>query len=396
MGFKFQSLTEYDAFVAVDIGAYRVKALVCRIRGGDVEIVRRASTRQAKKNVIGGEIADLASVSDTVRRTILKAAEGLDSLPSEIVVSVSSSALLYDSVGMNYVRESPDDPITMEEVDRMIASTEGKSLDRIKAKAEERLGLSETELRLVTTSLTSITLDGKKVSNPVGFPAKNVKFTIVNFFVPSSTFSAITLIVRDLSMKLVSVVPAAVALPKLLDESPDSFDSNAFVDFGYSKTVVTLEHRSELIGAVTLDFGFSTLEEMLRSEGKGLSGFDIEERLSHPEKYASEHAGTFSDFSDLLADGIRVALTEIAADIRPRNFFFSGGAATESLRNALSERLGPGGGCRFSILPGLPSEEASDPSYRTAEAVAVCAKEFSSLRKDPIAKILRYVIYRYE
>lgn len=254
MSFKLKPLSDYDRFVVIDIGSSRVKALVCSIEGGELKICGKASTRQSKKNVISGEIADLSAVSDTVRRTILKAAEGLDSLPEEVVLSVGSSSLVYDSIGTNYVRSNPDEPISMEEIDKMIASTEGKSLERIRDKAEERFGLGPNELRLVTTSLTSISLDGKKVSNPVGFTAKNVKLTLVNFFVPYSTFQSLSLIVRDLSMRLVSVIPIPVALPKLVEETSEAFDSNAFVDVGYSRTTVTLCDRGELLGAAVLDF----------------------------------------------------------------------------------------------------------------------------------------------
>ncbi|MDQ1343915.1 MAG: cell division protein FtsA [Patescibacteria group bacterium] len=393
MSFKLQSLSEYDRFVAIDIGAYRVKVLICAVEGGSLRVYGRASTRQSKKNVIAGEIADLAAVSDTVRRTILKAAEGLESLPEEVVLSINSSALLYDSIGTNYIRNDAEDSITMEEIDRMIASTEGKSLDRVRSKAEERFDLGPNELRLVTTSLTSIALDGKKVSNPVGFTAKNVKLTLVNFFVPQSTFQALSLIVRDLSMKLVSVIPVPVALPKLIEERSEAFDANAFVDVGYSRVTVTLSDRSELLGAVVLDFGYSLLEESLRKEDSALSGFDIEDRLSHPEKYALEYQ-SYAKFHDLVSDGVRIALSEIAKSVRIRNFFFSGGGNTELLRNTFSEKYDPTGSCNVASLPGL--SEDSDPSYALCEAVAVCAKEFASLRKDPIARILRYVIYRYE
>lgn len=393
MSFKLKPLSEYDRFVAVDIGANRVKVLVCAVENGDLKVYGRASTRQSKKNVIAGEIADLAAVSDIVRRTVLKAAEGLDSLPEEVVMSINSSALLYDSIGTNYVRNRADEPITMEEIDRMIASTEGKSLDRIRIKAEDRFDLGPNELRLVTTSLTSISLDGKKVSNPIGFTAKNVKLTLVNFFVPQSTFQSLSLIVRDLSMKLVSVVPVPVALPKLVEDGPEAFDANAFVDVGHSRVTVAVSDRGELLGSATVDFGYSLLEEALRAEKSGLSGFDVEDRLVHPEKYADEHK-SYAKFYDLVSDGIRIALGEIAKNVRIRNFFFSGGGNTEKLRDAFSAKYDPLGSCRVVSLPGLTAE--SDPAYALCEAVAVCAKEFVSLRKDPIVRILRYVIYRYE
>lgn len=124
-----------------------------------------------------------------------------------------------------------------------------------------------------------------------------------------------------------------------------------------------------------------------------MSGFDIEDRLSHPEKYASEYKA-YAKFHDLVSDGIRIALSEVAKSVRVRNFFFSGGGNTELLRSAFSDKYDPTDSCKILSLPG--AFEDSDPAYALCEAVAVSAKEFASLRKDPIARILRYVIYRYE
>jgi hypothetical protein len=64
------------------------------------------------------------------------------------------------------------------------------------------------------------------------------------------------------------------------------------------------------------------LEESLRKESPGLSGFDIEDRLAHPEKYASTY-GSYVKFYDLVSDGVRIGLSEIAKAVRVRNFFFS-------------------------------------------------------------------------
>lgn len=220
-----------------------------------------------------------------------------------------------------------------------------------------------------------------------------MKLTLVNFFVPYSTFQSLSLIVRDLSMRLVSVIPIPVALPKLVEETSEAFDANAFVDVGYSRITVTLSDRGELLGAAVLDFGCSLLEESLRKEDPGLSGFDIEERLAHPEKYVSAHA-SYAKFYDLVSDGVRIGLSEIAKTVRVRNFFFSGGGNTQGLRDAFGEKYAPSDYCRISSLRGF--SEDSDSTFVLAEAVAVCAKEFASLKKDPIARILRYVIYRYE
>ncbi len=119
----------------------------------------------------------------------------------------------------------------------------------------------------------------------------------------------------------------------------------------------------------------------------------MEDRLSHPDSYYDQYK-SYAKFFDLVSDGIRISLGEIAKGVRVRNFYFSGGGNTERLRNSFSDRYDPTDSCRVLSLPGLADD--SDPSYALCEAIAVSAKEFVSLRKDPIARILRYVIYRYE
>ena len=87
---------------------------------------------------------------------------------------------------MNYVRENPESSITMEEIDNIVKKVEYTSLDRVKGKIRERTGIIESEMKLVTTSIISIMVDGKKLGNPIGFTGKNIKLGVINIFVPLS------------------------------------------------------------------------------------------------------------------------------------------------------------------------------------------------------------------
>lgn len=177
----------------------------------------------------------------------MKAGAGLDSIPDDMVVGFDSNSLLYDAIGMNYVRKNPEEPITMEEIDDIVKEIEGKSIERVRAKMSTRLGLIDSEMKLITTSVTSIHLDGKKVSNPLGFAGKNIKFHILNLFVPISDFTRMKSIVRDTGRNLLSFVPIAVTMPKLLEESDMHFDYNLYLDIGYSRVTVTVENDSEIL-----------------------------------------------------------------------------------------------------------------------------------------------------
>ncbi len=92
---------------------------------------------------------------------------------------------------MNYIRENPEELITMDEIDHIVKKVEHTSLDRVKGRIRERTGIIESEMKLVTTSLISITVDGKKLGNPIGFTGKNIRLGIINIFVPVSYVSMI-------------------------------------------------------------------------------------------------------------------------------------------------------------------------------------------------------------
>jgi len=132
---------------------------------------------------------------------------------------------------MNYVRQDPTQPIEMNEIDDIIAGTERKSLDRLRSKIDTRIGLIDSEMKPVATSLTAIYLDGQKVSNPVGFTGKNIKLNILNVFAPITKFNITRNLVSNLDKNIVSIVPAPVSLPKLLEHTSYFEDSNLFIDF---------------------------------------------------------------------------------------------------------------------------------------------------------------------
>jgi cell division protein FtsA len=211
-------------------------------------------------------VSDLRSVSDAVAKTIYKATESLDHVPNDVIVGLNTSHFLYDTLSMNYVRQDPSRPIEMKEIDDIIAGTERKSLDRLRSKIDTRIGLIDSEMKPVTTSLTAIYLDGQKVSNPVGFTGKNIKLNILNVFAPVTKFNITRNLVSNLDKNIVSIVPLPVSLPKLLEHTSYFEDSNLFIDFGYGKTTVMVQNAGETLGMHVIPFGMSLLEDSLHKE----------------------------------------------------------------------------------------------------------------------------------
>ncbi|HBB27605.1 TPA: hypothetical protein DCZ36_03880 [Candidatus Gracilibacteria bacterium] len=401
MSFKISNIVDYNQFIALDIGTSKIKVLICSIEGGGIKVLGSAIMRQSKKNIIDGEIADLYGVSETIKKAISKAGENLDEIPSDIVISLGSVLTFSDIIHMNYIRENPESPITMDEIDHIVKKVEHTSLDRVKGKIRERTGIIESEMKLVTTSIISIIVDGKKLGNPIGFTGKNIKLGVINVFVPLSYVNMIQNIGRGLSKNVISLIPSIVTLPKLLEEKDENFDFNCYIDFGASKTTIVVLNRGEILGGNTLNFGFGLLEETFKQKEPQLGYLDIEHHITHIEQAYEEHKEVFDLFFGVLFDAIFVAMTDITKQLFLKNIFLSGGGASEFLQKKLEEHLQKKNiGNDIHMEQILETIENISPhdigSFIQVFSLAKATEEMLLLKKDPIARILRYIIYRYE
>lgn len=357
--------------------------------------------RQSKKNVIDGEIADLYGVSETIKKAISKAWEHLDEIPSDIVISLGSTLTFTDIIHMNYIRENPESPITMEEVDHIVKKVEHTSLDRVKGKIRERTGIIESEMKLITTSIISIMVDGKKLGNPIGFTGKSIKLGVINVFVPLTYVNMIQNIGRGLSKNIISLIPSIITLPKLIEEKDENFDFNCCIDFGASKTTITVSNRGEILWDNTLAFGFWLLEEIFKQKEWKLGYLDIEHHIAHMEQTYTDFKEVYDSFFSVLFDAIFIAATDITKQLFLKNIFTSWWWVSPFLQKKLEEYLQTKSiGNDIHIEQSLTTIDNISPydigSFSQVYSLAKATAEMLLLKKDPIARILRYIIYRYE
>lgn len=368
---------------------------------GELRILGSAAVRESKKNVIDGEISDLYGVSKSVKKAIAKAWENLAEIPSDIVISLSSALTFSDIINMNYVRDDKDTSITMEEIDSVVKKIEYTSLERVKGKIKERTGIIESEMKLVTTSIISIQVDGKKITNPIGFCGKNIKLGIINIFMPLSYVNAIQNIGRGISKNIISLIPSIITIPKLIETTDENFDSNCFIDFWHTKTTVVLENHGEILGGNTLNFGFSLLEDEFRRKEPKFGYLYIDHCITNIESEYPPYAKIFDSFFNLLFDALFVANTDITKHLYLKNIYISGWGASDFLWKKLEQYLKTksiGNDIRIQKtvekIDAIPEKDSS--AFANVFSLAKTTEEMLLLKKDPIARILRYIIYRYE
>lgn len=130
----------------------------------------------------------------------------------------SPTLCVHDIIASQYIRADESIPLTMDELDTMIEKLEKTSLVRAKEKAKAEYGLIHDDIRLVSSTLTSITIDGIQVMNPIGLEGKHVRINVLNIYALSSEYNILRSILASLKKKTISLVPIPLIFSKIIEK----------------------------------------------------------------------------------------------------------------------------------------------------------------------------------
>jgi cell division ATPase FtsA len=105
MAFHLSHIHDYDRFLAVDIGSYRVRTGVYTIESLDPVLLGFSSIRQNRKNMMRGAIADMRGVSLSIERSMIQASQKVDIIPKDVILAFSSSQFISDQITTQYIRK---------------------------------------------------------------------------------------------------------------------------------------------------------------------------------------------------------------------------------------------------------------------------------------------------
>ena len=135
------------------------------------------------------------------------------------------------------------------------------------------------DLRLISSTITSIQIDGKHIQNPLGFSGSKIRLTILNIFVPATEFNIIRSIVASLDKRVISLIPSPLVLPKIIEYSEYVDESVCIIDIGYMHTTILLQSRNEILSFETFSIGTEELMRMLLEKYDHYSPIQIENML---------------------------------------------------------------------------------------------------------------------
>ena len=181
-----------NTILALDIGTEYVKAVIAKAdKKGSLEVIGVGRAKQAEANMFSGAIADIPAVVSTCEKALLDAEEEAGETAKTTVVGIAGELIKGTTTTVRYHRENANKPITDDEMNIIIKKVQEKAGEAAKKSVALETGNKNVEIRLINSAIVSLTIDGYKISNPIGFKGSDVVIQFYTAFAPRIHVSAI-------------------------------------------------------------------------------------------------------------------------------------------------------------------------------------------------------------
>jgi cell division protein FtsA len=231
-----------STILALDIGTEFVKAVLAKpTKKGNLEILGVGKAKQVEGNMHAGAVADIPAVVNVCEEALMKVEEQAGERAELTVVGIAGELIQGNTTTVNYSRKNPNKPITDSEMNEIIKKVQQKSGEVAKKTVALETGNENVEVRLINSAIVSLTIDGYKISNPIGFKGSDIVIQFYTAFAPLIHVAAIEKVCAELNLDLltVAVEPFAVCRACLGDDLESSF-SGIVMDIGGGTTDVAV------------------------------------------------------------------------------------------------------------------------------------------------------------
>ncbi len=322
-----------NTILALDIGTEYVKAVIAKAKKGHLDVVGVGRAKQAPASMFSGAIADIPAVVSVCEKALLTAEEEAKETAKQAVIGIAGELIKGSTITVNYKRENPNRPITDSEVDIIIKKVQQKAGENARKAVALETGNQNVEVRLINSAIVSLTIDGYKISNPIGFKGTELCIQFYTAFAPMIHVAAIEKVCAELNLELlaVAVEPFAVCRACLGDDLDSNF-SGIMMDIGGGTTDIAVIDEGGVGGTRMFSIGGRSFTRQI-SEGLGID-FDTAEKYkleydSLKPELAAKLDRAIAKNTKVWLSGIEVGLEDFNnIEILPRNIYLCGGGAS--------------------------------------------------------------------
>jgi len=328
-----------STILGLDIGTEFVKAVLAKPgKKGALEILGVGKARQKEGNMHAGAIADIPAVVSVCEDALVQAEKQAGERASLTVVGVAGELIKGNTTSVNYTRKNPSKPITDAEMHEIIKKVQQKSGEVAKKAVALETGNQNVEVRLINSAIVSLSIDGYKISNPIGFKGSEVAIQFYTAFAPMIHVAAIEKVCAELNLDLltVAVEPFAVCRACLGDDLDSTF-SGIVIDIGGGTTDIAVVEDGGVEGTKMFNIGGRSfthqIAETLGVDFDTAENYKLDYDTGKLDDYQKAKIKTALDRNlSVWLTGTEVALEEFEnIGSLPRDILLCGGGASLSL-----------------------------------------------------------------
>lgn len=401
-----------STILGLDIGTEFVKAILAKPGSrGVLRILAASKVRQQDGSMHAGAISDIPAVISACEEAVAEVEDAAKEHAEQTVVGIAGELIKGNTTSVKYTRRNKNTPISEAEMDAVIKRVQAKAGEVARQTIALETGNENAEVSLINSAIVSLTIDGYKISNPIGFKGSEVSILVYTAFAPMLHVAAIEKVCAELNLDLLTlaVEPFAVCRACLGDDLDADF-SGIVIDIGGGTTDLAVVEDGGVEATETFSIGGRSFTHQI-AESLGVDFATAEDyKLDYDsgkldDALKSKVETAVSRNLSVWLTGIEVALESYTAGPLPRNVLLCGGGAGLSVlqeKLALSDwythlpfsRRPLVNLIDVAAMPGLAIPEDITLDYSYATALGLLRVGMDTIAGAPEANKLRTKIAR--
>lgn len=331
--------------VVLDIGTEFVKALIfTRDEEGVGHVKGVGRQHQRLSDMQGGTITDIAGVIANCERALEQAAEQAGFLPDPVIMGIAGELVKGTTTTISLTRAEPTVKITLAELQKIIQEVQQKAFDAAREVIGFETGVEQVDVRLVNAAIVDVSIDGYRVSNPIGFQGKEVKVGVFNAFAPLVHLGAYETVAEELKLDLLSIAAEPYAVSRLYGPETTQDFSAVFIDIGGGTTDIAVVQNGGVLGTKMFAIGGRAFTKRI-AQVMGVSFADAEQlklqyaagKTKKDDTALIKHA--LASDADVWLSGTELTLSEFftGEHLPSRILLCGGGSNLPEIRKLLKE-----------------------------------------------------------
>ncbi len=343
-------INKNEIIFSLDIGTRTVIGVVGELHGNKFKILASEVIEHEKRNMYDGQIHDINSVAEIVKRVKEKLEQKLNIELDKVAIAAAGRAL--KTYRTNLEREI-DSSIEIDS--RIVESLEMESIQLAQNSLDENTKTDDTRYYCVGYTVVNYYLDGNFMEKLEGHKGNRIGVDVLATFLPYTVVDSLYTVMDRVGLEVVNLTLEPIAAMNIAVKKSLRLLNIALVDIGAGTSDIAISKDGTIVAYAMASIAGDEVTENIAKAC--LLDFDAAEKLKinlafkeihkFTDVVGIEHEIRTDDILDKIDDTIKTLAKEIAAKIIAFNekapsavFLIGGGSQLPRLNEYIAENLG--------------------------------------------------------